>query len=71
MSQRYNHISKRPKPQDTQLGILKIYVFCRKIQQKAPGPRESAAEVTYLSMKIHPKSCRTLLNGSRKGAVGI
>ena len=40
---------------------------------------ESAAGVTYLSMIIHPKSCRilpplkvsaTLLNGSRKGAVG-
>ena len=39
---------------------------------------ESAAGVTYLSMRIHPKSCRifplkvsaTLLNGSRKGAVG-
>ena len=39
---------------------------------------ESATGVTYLSMRIHPKSCRifllkvsaTLLNGSRKGAVG-
>ena len=39
---------------------------------------ESTAGVTYLSMRIHPKSCRifplkvsaTLLNGSRKGAVG-
>ena len=39
---------------------------------------ESAAGITYLSMRIHPKSCRifplkvsaTLLNGSRKGAVG-
>ena len=39
---------------------------------------ESAAGVTYLSMRIHPKSCcifplkvsATLLNGSRKGAVG-
>ena len=38
---------------------------------------ESAAGVTYLSMRIHPKSCRifpfkvsaTLLNGSRKGTV--
>ena len=36
------------------------------------------AGVTYLSMRIHAKSCRifplkvpaTLLNGSRKGAVG-
>ena len=39
---------------------------------------ESAAGVTYLSVRIHLKSCRifplkvsvTLLNGSRKGAVG-
>ena len=39
---------------------------------------ESAAGVTYLSIRIRPKSCRifplkvsaTLLNGSRKDAVG-
>ena len=39
---------------------------------------ESAARVTYLTMRIHLKSCRifllkvsaTLLNGSRKDAVG-
>ena len=40
---------------------------------------EGTAGVTYLSMRIHLKSCRirvplkvsaTLLNGSRKGAVG-
>ena len=39
---------------------------------------ESTAGVTYLSMRIHPKSCHifplkvsaTLLNGSRKGTVG-
>ena len=39
---------------------------------------ESTAGVTYLSMRIHPKSCcifplkvsATLLNGSRKDAVG-
>ena len=39
---------------------------------------KSDARVTYLSMRIHPKRCRifplkvsaTLLNGSRKGAVG-
>ena len=39
---------------------------------------ESAAGITYLSMRIHPKSCcifslkvsATLLNVSRKGAVG-
>ena len=39
---------------------------------------ESTAGVTYLSMRIHPKSCHTFplkvsatsLNGSRKEAVG-
>ena len=32
--------------QDTQLGILEIYAFCRKIQQRVSGPGESAAGVT-------------------------
>ena len=31
MSQTYYDNIKRPKPQDTQLGILKIYAFRRKI----------------------------------------
>ena len=57
MSQRYNDNTKRPKPKENQLGILKIHAFWRKIQQRAYGPGESAAEVTYLSMRIHPKSC--------------
>ena len=43
MSQRYNENIKRPKLQDIQLGILKIYAFYRRIQQKALGPEESAA----------------------------
>ena len=46
MSQRYNDNIKRPKLQDTQLGILKIYVFCQKIQQRVSGPGESAGGVT-------------------------
>ena len=33
------------KLQDTQLWILKIYAFCRKIQQRASGPGESTAGV--------------------------
>ena len=45
MSERYGNI-KRPKLQDTQLGILKIHAFCRKIQQRASGPGESTAGVT-------------------------
>ena len=37
---------KSPKPQDTQPGILKIYAFWWKIQQRALGPEESAAVIT-------------------------
>ena len=46
-----------PKPQDTQLGILKIYAFCRKNHKRASGPGESTAGVTqYLSLRIHQKT---------------
>ena len=63
---------KRPKPKENQLVILKIYAFWQKIQQRASGPGESFAGVTYLSMRTHPKSCHifplkvetTLLSGS-------
>ena len=34
MSERCNGNIKRPKSQDTQPGILKIYAFCQKIQQR-------------------------------------
>ena len=79
MSQRYYDNTKRPKPQETQLGIRRIYAFCWKIQQRASGPGESAAGVTYLSMRIHPKSfcicslkvATTLLGGLRKGSVVV
>ena len=78
MSERYIDNTKRPKPQDTQIGILKVYAFYQKIQQRGSDPGHSADGVTYLSIKIHPKSCcifplkvaATLLNGLRKGAVG-
>ena len=78
MSQTYNENTKRSNTKENELGILKIYAFCRKIQQRVSGPRESTAGVMYLSMKIQQKSCRifplkpasTLLSGSRKGAVG-
>ena len=46
MSQRYNDNPKRPTLKVNQLGILKIYVFCPKIQQRALGSRESTAGVT-------------------------
>ena len=45
MSQRYSDNIKRPKPQDTELGVLKFFAFYWKIQQKASGPGESSAEV--------------------------
>ena len=78
MSQRYNDNTKRPKLQDTQLGILNFFAFCWENQQKALGPGESAAGVTDLSMRIHRKSCflfplkfaTTLLSGSKKAIVG-
>ena len=34
---------KKPKSKENQLGILKIYAFCQKIQQRASGPGESTA----------------------------
>ena len=40
MRQRYNNNTKRPKPKENQLGILKIYAFCQEIQQNTAGPRE-------------------------------
>ena len=46
MIQIYNDNIKRLKPQDILLGILKIYLFYWKIQQKALGPEESTAGVT-------------------------
>ena len=71
MSQRYNDNLKRSKPKENQLGI-KIYAFYQEIQQRALGPGESAAGVTYgpgesaagviyLSMRIHLKSCHISL----------
>ena len=45
MSQTYNDKIKMPKLLDTQLGIIKIYAFCQKIQQRTLDPRESAAEI--------------------------
>ena len=63
---------------DALLWNLKIYAFHQKIQLRVSGPGESTAGVTYLSMRMHPKSCcifvlkvvATVLTGSRKGAVG-
>ena len=53
MSQTYNYNIKRSKLQDIQLGILKVYAFCWKIQQRALGPGESAEGFT---VKNTPKN---------------
>ena len=78
MRQWYNDNTKRTKPTENQLRILKLYAFCQKIQQRASGLGESAVGVTYLSTIMYPKNCcilplkvaATLLIGSRKGATG-
>ena len=47
----------KPKPQDTQLGVLKICSFCQKIQQRASSTGENTGGVKYhLSLRIHPKT---------------
>ena len=51
MCQRYNDNTKRPMPKENELGILKIYTFCRIIQQRVSGPGESAAGVTIYLWK--------------------
>ena len=74
LGQRFNDNRKRQKPKENQQGMLKIYAFCWKIQQRTSGQGESAAWVRYLYMRIHPKSCHifplkvaaTLLSVQRK-----
>ena len=59
MSQIYNDNIKRPKLQDVLLGILKIYAFYLKIQQRALGPGESTAGVSWgPPLRIQPKNGR-------------
>ena len=57
MNQRYIDNTKKSQLKDNQPGILKIYVFCQKIQQRGSGPGDSTAGITYLSTRIHPKCC--------------
>ena len=52
MCQRYNDNTKKPKLQDTQLGILIIHTFCQKNQQRVSSPGESPAGVLNLSMEV-------------------
>ena len=78
MSQRCNDNILLAKAKRKSARDLKNYAFCQKIQQRTSGPGESAAGITYLSMRIHPKSYHilslkvpaTLLSGSRKGQIG-
>ena len=77
MRQRYNDNTKRPKPKENQLGILKVYAFCQEIQQNTSGPRERCW--CYVFMRMHPKNCcifplkvaTALLSGSRKGTTRV
>ena len=57
MSQRFDDNTKRSKSKENQLVILKIYLFCWKIQQSASDSEENTSGVTYLSVRTHPKSC--------------
>ena len=46
MRQTYYDNIKKPKLQDIQLGILKIYAFYQKIEQRASCPGGSTVGVT-------------------------
>ena len=57
MIQRYNGNIERSKLEVTQPGILKIYAFYRKLQERASGPGECTGGVTkYLSLRISPRT---------------
>ena len=51
------HVMATQKGQSrtTQLGVSKIYAFCRKMYLGASSPGESDAGVTYISLRILPK----------------
>ena len=74
MRQRYNDNTKRPKPKENQLGILKIYAFCQKIQQKTSGPGERCW--CYISiyenapkklLHLTPKNCHNFTQWFKEG----
>ena len=56
MSQIYNDIIKRPKLQDTQLEILKIYPFCQKIQQRVSVQEEHCPHYTVYFFENTPQN---------------
>ena len=77
MSQRNNDNTKRQKPKENQLGIFKKFTHFAGKFSKGSGFQERAAGVTYLSMRVHPKSrhifpprvTTALLSVSRKGTI--
>ena len=52
--------TQKSKPQDTQLGVPKIYAFCRKIYQTHLGPGESAAGVHISVFDENTQKANTL-----------
>ena len=77
MSQRYNGNTKKPKPKENLLKILKIYAFCLKIQQRASVQekvlmgyisifKNIPKKLLHLSLKV----ATTLCSGSRKVSDG-
>ena len=56
MRQTYYDNIKKPKLQDIQLGILKIYAFYQKIEQRASCPGGSTVGVTYYVFQNIPKN---------------
>ena len=56
MSQRYNDNIKRQKPKENQLGILNLHISPENSEEGLGSRRECCWH--YVSMRIHPKSCR-------------
>ena len=63
MRQRYNNNTKRPKPKENQLEILKIYTICQKIQQKTLAP----GECDWCRLSIYENAPKKLMHLPPKG----
>ena len=63
MRQRYNNNTKRPKPKENQLEILKIYAICQKIQQKTLAP----GECDWCCLSIYENAPKKLMHLPPKG----
>ena len=64
MSQTYNDNIEKPKPQDTQLGILKIHAFFQKLQQRVSGQERVLLELPSPDTKISVAHGRAQLKHS-------